>query len=292
MESNIPKFLEAGIIEHSFSLWSHRTKFVPQKNGDLHMVHVYCPINAATIPNAYLMKRIEPVLNNLLQPGLSVYFQANVANRYWAVHSTLEDAYKTTFDTHKEQHDYLRMGQGIAGAPQTHTRLKAIFSGPIPEPDPEPTLGNTGIPRAFETFVDDDYGAHASFEDQFRFLREHYFPRLMCSGLAIKPEKSWFFWDSIAPLGFKASGKGLRPSCDKIAAIRDYPTPKSMDDLKAFLHLTIYLCRFIPGRCDLSLIVKSAATYEPYDEWIQQSSGCYDKNGKPIRCPRRVIKLE
>ena len=82
MEANIPKLLEAGIIEHSFSPWSHRTKFVPKKVGDLRMVHVYCPINAATIPNAYPMKRIEPVLNNLLQPGLSVYFQADAANGY------------------------------------------------------------------------------------------------------------------------------------------------------------------------------------------------------------------
>ena len=65
-----------------------------------------------------------------------------------------------------------------------------------------------------------------------------------------------------------------------------------MDELKAFLHLTTYLRRFIPGRCDQSLIVKSAATYKSYDEWIQHNSGRYDKNGKPIRRPRRVIKWE
>ena len=171
-------------------------------------------------------------------------------------------------------------------------RLKDIFSGAIPGPNPEPALGNTNIPEAFETFVDDDYGAHVTFEDQFRFLHEHYFPRLMWSGLTIKPQKSGFFLDSIAPLGFKASGKGLRPSYDKVAAITDYPTPKWMDELKTLLHLTTYLQRFIPGRCDQSVIVKSAATYEPYDEWSQYNSGRNDKNGKPTRCPRRVIKWE
>lgn len=292
MEANIPKLLVAGIIEHSFSPWSHRTKFVPKKDGDLRMVHVYCPINAATIPNAYPMKSIEPVLNNLLQPGLSVYFQADAANGYWAVPLTPEHAYKTAFDTHMGQYHYLRMGQGLAGAPQTYSRLKDIFAGPIPGPDPEPALGNTDIPGAFATFVDDDYGAHRSFEDQFRFLHEHYFPRLMWSGLTIKPKKSSFFLDTIAPLGFEASGKGLRPSCDKVAAIRDYPVPRDMEELKGFLHLTTYLRRFIPGRCDYSLVVKSAATYEPYEEWARQESGRYDKNGKPIRKPRRVIKWE
>ena len=184
------------------------------------------------------------------------------------------------------------MGQGLAGAPQTYTRMKDIFAGPIPSPDPEPALGNTDVPGAFETFVDDDYGAHRTFEDQFRFLHEHYFPRLMWSGLTIKPKKSGFFLDSIAPLGFEASGKGLRPSCDKVQAIRDYPTPRSMDELNAFLHLTTYLRRFIPGRCDQSLVVKSAATLEPYEDWVRQDSGRYDKKGKPIRKPRRVIKWE
>ena len=103
MEANIPKLLEAGIIEHSFSPCSHRTKFVPKKDGDLRTVHVYCPINTATIPNAYPMKRIEPVLNNLLPPGLSVYFQADAASGYWAVPLTPEHAYKTVFDTHMGQ---------------------------------------------------------------------------------------------------------------------------------------------------------------------------------------------
>ena len=131
MEKNIPQLLEAKIIEHSFSPWSHQTKSVPKKDGDLRMVHVYCAINAATIPNAYPMKRIEPVLNYLLQSGLSVYFQADAANGYWAVPLVPEHAYKTAFDTHMGQFHYLRMGQGLAGAPQTYTRLKDIFAGPI-----------------------------------------------------------------------------------------------------------------------------------------------------------------
>jgi hypothetical protein len=134
MEANIPHLLEAKIIEHLFSPWSQRTKFIPKKDGDLRMVHVYCPINAVMIPNAYLMKRIEPVLSNLLQSGLSVYFQADAANGYWAEPLVPEHPYKTAFDTHMGLSHYLRMVQGLAGAPQTYTRLKEISAGPIPGP--------------------------------------------------------------------------------------------------------------------------------------------------------------
>ena len=127
MDKNIPKMLEAGIIDYSISPWCHRTKFVPKKDGDLRMVHVYVPINAATVANSYPMRRIELVLNSLMKPGLSVYFQADAANGYWAVPLVQEHAYKMAFGTHRGQFHYLRMGQGLSVAPQTYSRLKDIL---------------------------------------------------------------------------------------------------------------------------------------------------------------------
>ena len=160
---------------------------------------------------------------------------------------------------------YKRMRRGRVTQVQGIASRGEDFFLMIPGPNGEPALNNTGIPGAFETFVDDDYGAHQSFEDQFRFLHEHYFPRLLWSGLTIKPRKSGFFLDSISPFGFEASGNGLRPLCDKLRAIREYPTPVTWDELKAFLHLTTYLRQLIPGRSDRSLAMQSAATLEPYD---------------------------
>jgi hypothetical protein len=266
MESNIPKLLAAGIIDHSVSPWCHRTKFVPKKDEDLRMVHVYCPINDATIMTGYPMKRIEPVINNLLQPGFSLFFQVDAANGYWAVPLAPQHAYKTAFDTHMGQYHYLRKGQGLAGAPQTYSRLKDIMAEPIPSPNPEPALSNTEIPGAFEVFVDDDYGAHHTFDDQYKFLHTKYFPRLAWSGLTAKPKKSGFFLKKISPLGFEASKDGRRPSSDKVKAIAEYPEPTSLDEVCAFLAITTYLRHFIPGRADLAVILKEAATLEPREE--------------------------
>lgn len=103
MEANISQIPEAKIIEHSVSLWSYWTKFVPKKYGDVCMVHLYSPINAVSILNTYPMKRIEPVLNNVLQSGLSVYFQADTANGYWVVQLVPEHILKTAIDTHMGQ---------------------------------------------------------------------------------------------------------------------------------------------------------------------------------------------
>ena len=131
MDRNIPKMLEAGIIDYSVFPWCHKTKFVLKKDGDLRIVHVYVPINAATVPNSHPMKRLETVLNSLMRLGLTVYFQADACNGYLAVPLAQEHAYKTGFGTHRGQYYYLRMGQGHSGTPQTYTRLKDILAGPI-----------------------------------------------------------------------------------------------------------------------------------------------------------------
>lgn len=231
MDRVIPQMLQSGVIDHSMSPWCHQTKFVPKKDGDLCMVHVYIPINAETILNSYLMKRIEPILNSLMMPGLKVYFQADAANGYWAVPLEPSHAYKTAFGMHMGQFHYLRMGQGLAGAPQTYTRLKDVFSSPITEPNAEPSLSNTSIPGEFHYFMDNDFGTHLTYEEQWEFLHHHYLPRMAWGRMAMRPKKTDFFLDGINPLGFVLKGEGLGPSEDKIAAIRDYPRPRDLDEL-------------------------------------------------------------
>ena len=152
------------------------------------------------------------------------------------------------------QFHYLRMGQGLAGAPQTYTRLKEVFSGPIPEPNPELALSNTDIPGEFHYFMDDDFGAHRTYTDQWQFLDQHYLPRMAWGRMTMRPKKTGFFLDRINPLGFVLKGEGLRPSEDKV--------------------------------------LKRAAVMESVDEWHQRDPGRRDKNGRLYRSPRRVERWE
>jgi hypothetical protein len=43
------------------------------------MVHVFCPINKATIKSDYPMKFIEPIVKRIAQPQLEVLFQADAS---------------------------------------------------------------------------------------------------------------------------------------------------------------------------------------------------------------------
>ena len=256
------------------------------------MVHVYVPINIATIPNSDPMKHIKPILNSLMMPGLKVYFQADAANGYWAVSIEPSHAYKTAFGTHMGHFHYLRMGQGLSGAPQTYTRLKDEFSGLNPEPNAEPSLSNTGIPREFHYFIDDDFGAHRTYKDQLEFLHHHYLPQMAWGQMTMRPKKTGFFLDQINPWGFALKQEGLRPSEDKVAAIRHYPQPRDLDELNKFLWMTTFLRYFIPGQADHAVVRKGAAVIESVETWHQCDPGNRDKNGRLFRGPRRVERWE
>ena len=48
-------------------------------------------------------------------------------------------------------------------------------------------------------------------------------------------------------LGHKLSREGLKPSTEKIKALRQAPTPKDLTQLKSFLGLVNYYSRFLPN---------------------------------------------
>src|SRR5690606_5517023 len=125
-----------------------------------------------------------------------------------------------------------RMGQGLTGAPFTYARFANTAFGPIPETsegvkDSEPRLegdhsglnaeiSNRGKAESqqmkgfnFSHFMDDTYGLTASFDEMFRFLHHHFFPRVVWARIVLNPEKSSFFVPSITILGFRGGQDGI-----------------------------------------------------------------------------------
>src|SRR5205807_9061713 len=132
---------------------------------------------------------------------------------------------------------------------------------------------------AFECFVDDDFGAHANFTSLFNFLHNHYFPRLLWAKITLKDSKSGFFLERINPLGYESDGSGLRPSLDKVKAIREYPRPTNLGEIEAFLYMTIFLRQFIPGRVEHARLLKKAIQYKEAESFDTLESEC-NRRGK------------
>ena len=228
------------------------------------------------------MKRLEPLLREVSQSGMTCFFTADAANRYWAVPLHLPHAYKTAFYAYDGQYCYLRMGQGLTGGPATYSRLKDIVTGRIPGPSPEPALSDIGRNTIFGHFMDDDFGGGESFDVVEWFLHHHYFPRLAWSGLTLTPAKVVLFTSKFNILGHARDGEGIRPSEDKLAAFREWPAPINEDELMRFIYTLPFFRAFIPGRADLTSVMKQALIQEIVQRTVK---------GKP-RAVRHTIDFD
>ena len=53
-------------------------------------------------------------------------------------------------------------------------------------------------------------------------------------------------------MGFTVSAAGLAPNVTKVEAIREFPTPQNLTELRRFLDMTSYYRRFISGFSDIA----------------------------------------
>jgi len=71
------------------------------------------------------------------------------------------------------------------------------------------------------------------------------FTRLKEKGLKTKPSKCVFFRSPIDFLGHMVSADGIQPQPNKLAALRDWPTPHCLRDVPAFYGLASYYRKFV-----------------------------------------------
>ena len=83
--------------------------------------------------------------------------------------------------------------------------------------------------------------------DQMLDRIELVFSHLKEFNLKIKPKKSYFFQTSVTFLGHILSADGISPNPEKVAKIKDWPTPKTPKKVHFFVGLASYYCRFIPN---------------------------------------------
>jgi len=71
------------------------------------------------------------------------------------------------------------------------------------------------------------------------------FTRLHAHGLKAKASKCVLFKSPIDFLGHTVSAEGIEPQTEKLAAIRDWPTPHCLRDVRAFFGLASYYRKFV-----------------------------------------------
>ena len=225
-------WLKQGIIRLSKSPYASQVVIVHKKTGEIHLCVNFRKLNAISIRDLFPLPDVEEALQAV---QAAVFFSSfDLAQGYLQMAMEEEDIEKIEFRAGSSGlYEFTRMPFGLTNAGTSFCRLMEMCIG-----DQQYVM---------LLFYLDDICIFAETADQMLDCIELVFSRLKEFNLKIKPKKSHFFQTSITFLGHILSVDGILPNPEKVAKIKDWPTPKTPKEVHSFVGLASYYLRFIPN---------------------------------------------
>lgn len=254
--------MDAGIYERTItangspSRWNANPVFVPkpgqvQPRLTFNYHFIYEDIPASDIKEA-------TIVHNLLSiPSHQYLFSADIKHGYWAVNVHPDDRHYLAFHVLGiGQVQPTRMPQGAKTLFLTFGELMNIVLGPIPSPQPEPSLlyGKTAKNTpSLAFYMHEIFGAFKTYQEQYIYLRDHFFPRMVWFKLRLAFSKLKIGMTKIFALGEEHEiGGRVRLKPDKIEKILTWPIPQDQTAVRAFLGTIRSTCCWILSFIELT----------------------------------------
>jgi hypothetical protein len=177
------------------------------------------------------MPLVEDIISQL---GKSTWFTAlDLQSGFWQIKMAPKDMGKTALVTKSGLFEWTIMPFGLKNATSTFTwTMTEVFKG----------LGDSFL----KIFVDDLNVHSEEWQDHLQHLGA-VLSRLREVNLKLNPSKCCFAAGSVVFLGHVVSKEGTRPNPSKVDAVRGFPAPTTVTNVRSFLGLTGYYRKYIKG---------------------------------------------
>lgn len=229
LKNHLRELLACGVIEESSSPYASPIVLVRKKNGDLRMVVDYRKLNSLTKKDAYPLPRIEETF--ALLSGSKWFTVLDLKSGYYQLEVEPADRAKTAFTTPFGTWQFRKMPQGLTNSPATFQRTM------------EKVMTGINLQEVI-AFLDDLIIFSNTLEEHEERLMT-VLKRLADYGLKLSPGKCKFFQSSVKYLGHIISEHGIQPDPEKVSAIKNWPIPRSVKELRSFLGFAGYYRRFV-----------------------------------------------
>lgn len=229
IREEVDKMLSTGVIRPSMSPWASPVVLVPKPDGSTRFCVDYRRVNSVTKKDVYPLPRVTDMLEALARGR---YFTTmDAASGYWQIPMAPKDIEKTAFLTPEGLYEFTVMPFGLCNAPAVFQRLmNGVLAGLL--------WVNCLV------YLDDVNLFTSTFDEHLEKLRD-VFERFRQAGLKLKAKKCVFGASKLKFLGHVVAREGVMPDPEKVTKLRNYPEPRSVNEVRQFLGLAGYYRRFI-----------------------------------------------
>ena len=237
----IKEMLANGHIKHSQSEYAAPHFYVDKADsattGEYRAVTDYRLLNEQTVRNRYPLPRADQLFDKLAH---AKYFsKIDLRTGFYQILIAEQDRHKTAFVTSQGLFEYNVLPMGLCNSPGV---FMALMNDTFRD----------YLDQFVLVFLDDIIIYSNTLEEHERHLRLA-LQRLREQRLCAKLSKSALCHTEVEFLGHYVGRDGLRVMEDKIEAVRSWPVPTTMRELRAFLGLAGYYRRFVKGFSEIAL---------------------------------------
>ena len=231
IEEKIQELLKMGAIYECDSEYSTNLLLV-KKGEKFRLCQDLRPLNKITKKNPYPMPNIEELFQAL--HGSKIYSSIDLQQGYYNIEINPDDQRKTAFrvpGAFAGQYCWRRMVCGLTGAPATFCKVMDSIFRDLKA-------------KSILNYIDDFLTFSENFKEHVKHLHE-VCRRLRDAGLKINVSKCKFSYDEVRFVGNNISADGVKPSADRVEAVRNMSEPTTLKQLRSFLGLANWYRKFI-----------------------------------------------
>ena len=229
LKKQLDVMIKSGFITPSNSPFGAPILFVPKKGGARRFAVDYRALNDMTVPNVTPLPTVDDMLQQL--QGSSVFSKIDMTWMFWQLRIKESDRHKAAMVTPLGHFDWKVVPFGLTNAPGHCMNVISSVLQPF-------------LYRFCMVLLDDIIVYSKSVEEHLEHLRL-IFEALEVAKLFIKRSKCEFCVARLHYLGHVVSAAGIEAEGDKLQAMRAFPIPSSVRDVRAFLGLTGYYRKLI-----------------------------------------------
>uniref|UniRef100_A0A2N9ERR9 Reverse transcriptase n=1 Tax=Fagus sylvatica TaxID=28930 RepID=A0A2N9ERR9_FAGSY len=229
LQRQVEELMAKGHVRESMSPCAVPVLLVPKKDGTWRMCVDCRAINNITVKYRHPIPRLDDMLDEL--HGSCIFTKIDLKSGYHQIRMKEGDEWKTAFKTKYGLYEWLVMPFGLTNAPSTFMRLM-----------------NHALRAFLGRFV------VVYFDDILVYSKslDEHIDHLHCVLAVLRKEKLYanlkkcsFCLDKVVFLGYVVSAKGIAVDEEKVKAIKEWPTPKSITEVRSFHGLASFYRRFV-----------------------------------------------